>query len=492
MLRMTLDFDTCYRVLRTRDRRFDGRFFTGVTSTGVYCRPVCPARTPRRDHCVFFPHAAAAEEAGFRPCLRCRPETSPGTPAWEGPSSVVSRALRLIDDGALDEGTVGELASRLGIGERHLRRLFVEHLGTSPLAVAMTRRVHFAKRLLEETHLPVSQVALSSGFHNSRRFNDAFRRCFDRPPRSMRRPGVSTPDGAIAIRLAYRPPLAWDAMCAYLAPRAIPGVEQVANGVYRRTVDLGGVEGILSVHCDPCSGCLVLRTPVVAGPRLFEIVERTRSQFDLTADPRVIQQQLDGDADLARLEAAAGLRVPGAWDRFELAVRAILGQQVTVQGATRLAGRLVQTLGRPLRGPTVPDGPGWVFPTPATVAGAPLVKIAAIGIPAARAEAIRGLARAVAEGEPVLDAAGELGQAIDRLVALDGIGEWTAHYIAMRALREPDAFPAGDLGLRRALGAKGKPLTPGALKRRAEAWKPWRSYAAVRLWVASSSSRERS
>jgi AraC family transcriptional regulator of adaptative response / DNA-3-methyladenine glycosylase II len=500
---MTLDRHICYRALRTRDRRFDGRFFTGVTSTGVYCRPVCPARTPKRDNCVFFPHAAAAEEAGFRPCLRCRPETSPGTPAWQGASATVSRALRLIDAGALDGGGVDDLAQRLGIGARHLRRLFVEHLGATPLVVAMTRRVHFAKRLLEETHLPIMQVALSAGFNNARRFNAAFRKCFDRPPRAIRcaarEARIANDDGnggAIRLRLSYRPPLAWGAMLAYLGPRAIPGVEEVAGATYRRTIALDGVEGVLAISPGSEGDQLVLRTPVAAAPRLFEVVERVRTFLDLTADPGVIEDQLAGDPDLARLGVPNGLRVPGAWDRFELAVRAVLGQQVTVKGATRLSGRFVRAHGRKLidsspavgakSGATKPDSLGWIVPTPEDVARASTRSLAAIGIPIARAVAIRGLARAVADGAPVLEPAADLEQAVARLTALEGIGEWTAHYIAMRALREPDAFPSGDLGLRRALAHGDKPLTPRALARRSEIWRPWRAYAAVRLWTALS------
>jgi len=397
----------------------------------------------------------------------------------------------LIDGGALDGDGVDELATRLGIGDRHLRRLFVEHLGTTPLAVAMTRRVHFAKRLLEETHLPVSQVALSAGFNNSRRFNDAFRRCFDRTPREIRRatreirlPSVAAKGGTVNLRLSYRPPLAWDATLAYLGPRAIPGVEQVIGNAYRRTVAIDGVEGTLSVFPDSTGESLVLQTPVAAAPCLFEVVERVRTFLDLTADPRVIEEQLEHDPDLVQLDVAAGLRVPGAWDRFELAIRAILGQQVTVKGATRLAGRLVRSLGRQLPGSPAEDSPAWIFPTPEQVARASVEKIASIGIPSARAAAIRGLARTVVDGAPVLEPAAELDEAVSRLVALDGIGEWTAHYIAMRALREPDAFPSGDLGLRRALAAGGEPLTPRALEIRSEAWRPWRAYAAVRLWMA--------
>jgi AraC family transcriptional regulator of adaptative response / DNA-3-methyladenine glycosylase II len=500
---MTLDRLICYRALRTRDRRFDGRFFTGVTSTGVYCRPVCPARTPKRDNCVFFPHAAAAEEAGFRPCLRCRPETSPGTPAWQGASATVSRALRLIDAGALDHGGVDDLAVRLGIGARHLRRLFVEHLGATPQVVAMTRRVHFAKRLLEETHLPIMQVALSAGFNNARRFNAAFRRCFERPPRAIRRAAREahfandgTNGGAIRLRMSYRPPLAWGAMLAYLGPRGIPGVEAVTGDTYRRTVAVDGVEGVLEISPDTKAEHLVLRTPVAAAPRLFEVVERVRTFLDLTADPGVIEGQLAGDPDLARLGVPSGLRVPGAWDRFELAVRAILGQQVTVKGATRLSGRLVRAFGRRIADPASrtgmqgdapsTDSLDWIFPEPEDVARASTRRLAAIGIPAARAGAIRCLARAVANGAPVLEPAADLDEAVARLVALDGIGEWTAHYIAMRALREPDAFPSGDLGLRRALAVGDKPLTPRALATRSERWRPWRAYAAIQLWTTLS------
>jgi len=479
---MNLDSKACYRALCTRDQRFDGRFFTGVTSTGIYCRPVCPARTPKRDNCRFFPHATAAEEAGFRPCLRCRPETSPGTPAWQGASATVSRALRLIDDGALDNGGVDDLSKRLGVGARHLRRLFDEHLGASPLAVAMTRRVHFAKRLLEETALPILQVAHTAGFNNARRFNAAFKERFDRPPSAVRRAAAHTKQsGAIRLRLSYRPPLAWETFLDYLSPRLIPGVEEIVGDSYRRTIALGAVEGLLEISPDRARNILVLEVPVAAAPLLFEIVARIRRFLDLTADPEVIDAQLSSDPVLAALSVPRGLRVPGAWDSFELAIRCILGQQVTVKSATTLSGRLVKAFGRKL---DKPDGLGWIFPTPESIAGAPTKKIAAIGMPEARAAAIRGLARAVAEGEPVLEPAAELEEALSRLTALQGIGEWSANYIAMRALREPDAFPAGDLGLRRALADDGRPMSARALARQAEGWRPWRAYAAIRLWTA--------
>ncbi len=492
MLSMNLERDICYRALKTRDRRFDGRFFTGVTSTGVYCRPVCPARTPKRDNCRFFPHAAAAAAAGFRPCRRCRPEAAPGTPAWQGASATVSRALRLIEGGALDNGGVNDLAASLGVGARHLRRLFDDHLGASPLAVAMTRRIHFAKRLLEETDLPVLQVALSSGFHNARRFNDAFRKSFDCTPGSVRRlpAGGERPTG-IRLRLSYRSPLAWDAMIRYLGPRAIPGVEQVQGQAYRRTFQLDGVEGILSVSQDRSRDCMVLQLPAGVAPVIFPIAERVRRFLDLSADPAEIEDQLASDPDLAFSNVPRGLRVPGAWDRFELAVRAILGQQVTVKGATRLSGRLAERFGTKLK-----TGAGsdlhLLFPSPERLAAMSGTKIASIGIPAKRGETIRALARAVAAGEPVLEPASGVEQAVVRLTALPGIGDWTARYIAMRALREPDAFPAGDLGLRKALSADGGPLTAAALQRRSESWKPWRAYAAMRLWTSLSNGKDRS
>ncbi|UCF66812.1 MAG: DNA-3-methyladenine glycosylase 2 family protein [Acidobacteriota bacterium] len=494
---MHLDEDICYRALRTRDVRFDGRFFTGITSTGIYCRPICPARTPRRAHCRFFACAAAAEQAGYRPCRRCRPETSPGTPAWQGTSSTVNRALQLIDEGALDEGGVEDLAARLGIGDRHLRRLFDELLGTSPLAVALSRRVHFAKRLLEETLLPAGDVALASGFHNTRRFNAAFRKCFGRTPSEVRRAAEKkaspASSGRIELRLAYRAPLAWQEMLDYFGPRAIPGVEQVRAGTYRRTVCLDDAAGLLEVASDEATGVIVLRAPVAAAPRLAEWVARVRAQFDLSADPAVIDEHLNEDPALAGTQAPPGLRVPGAFDRFELAVRAILGQQITVRGATKLSGRLVRAFGRPFedlengeRAQEENAGPCWLFPRAADLARASASKMAEIGMPTARAATIHRLSCAVAAGETVLEPAADLDEAVRRLVAIDGIGEWTAHYVAMRALREPDAFPSGDLGLRRALAAGAKPLSARALSARAEAWRPWRAYAAVRLWYSLS------
>ena len=484
---MELDFESCYRAIATRDARFDGRFFTGVRTTGIYCRPICPARTPRRENVTFYPTAAAAQEAGYRPCLRCRPETSPARGAWHGTSNTVSRALMLIDDGALDEGSVADLAARLGVGERQLCRLFRRHLGASPVAVAQTRRVHLARQLIAETDLAMTEVALAAGYGSLRRFNDTFRRLFGRPPSALRRrraaPTGAAPGSAMTLRLAYRPPYDWDAMLGFLGARAIPGVERVAGDAYTRTIALDGAFGTVAVTPDPRASCLVaaVRFPRVSA--LPEILARLRRIFDLAADPLAIAAQLGEDPAMAPLVAARpGLRVPGAWDGFELAVRAILGQQITVAGATRLAGKLAAAYGTKL----VPElaGPGLThaFPRPERIARADL---ATLGMPGARARALSAMAAACVT-DPLLFATGEsLESGIERLVALPGIGKWTASYIAMRALREPDAFPDADIGLMRAL-ADADGARPGAaeLRARAEAWRPWRAYAALHLWTA--------
>jgi len=479
---MELDAVHCYRALRSRDRRFDGRFFTGVTTTGIYCRPICPAPAPKRENVRFFPCAAAAEDAGFRPCLRCRPETAPGTPAWRGTSAVVSRGLRLVREGALDAGGVGELATRLGIGERQLRRLFLKHLGASPLSFARARRLHFARALLDETDLPMTEVAFAAGFQSIRQFNHALRACFGESPGRLRARRRS-PDGAkgdgLTLRLAYRPPLDWDAALRFLAARATPGVEEVAGGSYRRTVELRGEPGLVEVARGADGAHLVLRVELGDPAGLLETVDRVRRIFDLAADPLRIAGDLARNAGprlSAALRSQPGLRVLGAWDGFELAVRAVLGQQVSVAGATTLCGRLVQAFGKPL---SLGRGLSHLFPTPDALASA---DIAAIGVPQARAHTLRALASAVANQTLCLDAARGLDDAVSRLCSVPGIGEWTAHYIAMRAFGEPDAFPASDLGLRKALGARRAPLSHAEVARLAEAWRPWRAYAAMALW----------
>ena len=480
---ITLDPARCYAAVRSRDRRFDGRFFAGVVTTGVYCRPVCPVRPAKPENVRWFACAAAAEAAGFRPCRRCRPEASPGTPAWSGTSAVVARALRLIAAGALDEGGVDGLADRLGLGARQLRRLFATHLGASPAEVARARRAHFARTLLDETDLPMAEVAFSAGFGSIRDFNHALRATFGRTPTALRRArgrrGPVANHGGVTVRLAFRPPLDWSGLLGFLAPRATPGVEAVADGVYRRTIAIGDGAGTIEVRAAAGEPHLLMRVRLARPERLLQVVARARRLFDLDADPVPIADHLAASPELTPLVARRpGLRVPGAWDAFELAVRAVLGQQVTVRGATTLAGRLVRAFGTPLD--RAEDGLTHLFPRPEALADADL---AALGLPRARAATIRALAGAVASGEVVLDASRGLEDAVARLAAVPGIGAWTAHYIAMRALGEPDAFPAADLGLRRALGNGAGRLAPARVAERAEAWRPWRAYAVMHLWA---------
>jgi AraC family transcriptional regulator of adaptative response / DNA-3-methyladenine glycosylase II len=445
-----LDADAFYSALRTRDSRFDGRFFVGVRSTGVYCRPVCPARTPLRRNCTFYGSAAAAQEAGYRPCLRCRPEAAPGSPAWEGSHATVTRGLRLIADGALDRGSVSGLAERLGVGERQLRRLFMKHLGASPVAVAQNRRVLFAKKLLDETDLSMTAVACAAGFGSVRRFNDAMQQAYRRPPAALRR-AVSEPcpAGEIELRLAYRPPLDWQGLLRFFARRAIRGVEEVSGGAYRRSVALGDARGHIEVRKIAGEDRLRARIALDASAPLSVLAERIRRTFDLSADPCAVAEHLARDPALAaRIAAHPGLRIPGAFDPFEVVVRAILGQQVSVAGATTLIGRLVERYGERVDPADFAPGLTRIFPRPDALLG---VDLRAIGLPAARALALAGAAQAVAEGALQLDGARDLAETIGQLQALPGIGDWTAQYVALRALQAPDAFPASDLGLRRAL-----------------------------------------
>jgi AraC family transcriptional regulator of adaptative response / DNA-3-methyladenine glycosylase II len=484
----SLDDDLCYRALRTRDRRFDGRFFVGVSSTGIYCRPVCPARTPRRENCTFHRCAAGAQEAGFRPCLRCRPETAPGTPAWLGPSAVVARALRLISGGALDDGRLPDLAERLGVGERHLRRLFRDHLGASPQAVAQTRRLLFAKRLLRETELPITQLALASGFRSHRRFHAAVRDAFGCAPRELRRPrAAAAADPGLELRFAYRAPFDWGGLLAFLDVRAVAGVERVVDGVYWRTFADGGALGVVSVAHDAARRELAVHVFSEEPAPLIRVGERVRRLFDVEADPAAIGAELRRDRILRPLlRARPGVRVPGAWDPFEIAVRAVLGQQVTVRGACTLAGRLVERTGRRVDDlPGVPSGLTHAFPAAEALTRA---RLAGLGLTGARERALRTLAEAVAGGEVALDGSVDPADARAALETLPGIGPWTARYVAMRALAEPDAFPDGDLGLRRALGAAGKPASAAELRRASEAWRPWRAYAAILLWGSEAGS----
>lgn len=486
---MNLDAEVCYKAVLSRDRRFDGRFFTGVKTTGIYCRPICPVHPPKFQNVSFFACAAAAENAGFRPCRRCHPEVSPGTPAWLGSSAVVSRALRLISDGALDESNVEELALRLGIGSRHLRRLFAEHLGASPAAIARARRVHFAVKLIEETDLPITEIAFSAGFTSIRQFNHAVRSTFKQSPTERRqkyglKKKASMSDNAenssgLAIRLPYRPPFDWATTLRFLQARATPGVEIVEAASYRRTIEIDGQVGTIELQKDEAEASLLMIVHLPRYDGLIQVVERARRIFDLGADPLPITEHLRRSPILCRsVENTPGLRVPGAWDGFELAVRAVLGQQVSVKGATTLAGRLAQRFGRSLQGHEA-AGLTHLFPCPETLIEADL---STIGIPVARAKTVRALARHVHQGEIILDASQGLPSTISRLCAIPGIGHWTANYIAMRAFGETDAFPADDLWLRRALANGGGLPSTAQMTKEAEAWRPWRSYAAMHLW----------
>ena len=473
---MTLDWQACSRARLSRDPRFDGKFFIGVLGSRVYCRSICPAPTCKEKNVRYFPSAAAAAEAGFRPCLRCRPECSPGTPAWLGTSNTVSRALRLIGESGLEDGGMEVLAERLGVGSRHLRRLFLRHLGATPSAVAHTRRLHFAKKLIDETKLPMNQLALAAGFGCVRRFNAAIRSTYKRTPMQIRRLArqkMDQPENHYVFHLRFRPPYHWQSMLSFLAARATPGVEAVESDTYFRSISVDGVTGSLAVSLDGGQDSLKLRIQFDDPRALFFIVGRVRAMFDLNADWTDIARTLKSDSELAsRVDAAPGLRVPGCWNGFELATRAILGQQISVRGATTLAGRIAKAFGQTFHGT---GGLTHLFPLPEALADA---NLSTIGLPKTRQETIRGLARAVCDDRIRFDGIVECDSFLKRLMEIPGIGRWTAQYVAMRALGEPDAFPVGDVALLSAL----KLTSHAELERRSEAWRPWRAYATMYLW----------
>jgi AraC family transcriptional regulator of adaptative response / DNA-3-methyladenine glycosylase II len=482
---MRLDTAICERARQSRDPRFDGRFFIGVLTTGIYCRPICPVKAPKVANIKFYASAAAAAEGGFRPCLRCRPELSAGTPDLAERSRIVDRCLRLIAEGEAEEGGVERLARLLEVTPRHLSRLFHEHLGASPITVIRTRRLHFAKRLIDETQLPMATVAFSAGFGSLRRFNATFRELYGRTPtelRRLRRPAAGCEgEGIFELRLAYRPPFDWSSLMAFLATRATPGVEEVVDERYLRTFSFGRCRGFLEAAHLPNENAVSLRVHSSEPEPLLRIVERVRRLFDLGAEMGAIEDHLGRDPALAaRVKRRSGLRVPGAWDGFELAVRAILGQQVTVKGATTLAGRLAHTFGERLE--TQQGSLERIFPSARDLAEADLEKL---GITRARSRTLRSLAAAVADGTLDLGSGMRTEQIVRDLQSLPGIGDWTAQYIAMRALGDHDAFPSSDLGLLKAASNGAERITPGRLKERAEAWRPWRSYAAMHLWQPS-------
>jgi AraC family transcriptional regulator of adaptative response / DNA-3-methyladenine glycosylase II len=477
---MLLDFDACYRAICSRDARFDGRFFVGVTTTGIYCRPICSAQTPKPRNVRFFVCAAAAEAAGFRACRRCRPETSPGSPDWNARADLVARALRLIASGIVDTDGVEGLAKRLAVSVRHLHRELLAEVGAGPLALARTRRAQTARLLIDQTALPLTTIAFSSGFNSIRQFNDTMRASFGCAPSELRRQTqpVLASTGKIVLRLRYRPPFASQALLTFLGTRAIPGVEALEDGVYRRTLALPRTRGIVTLEPLPDAGVVVLRLGFDDLADLPLIVQRSRQLFDLDADPAAINAVLGTDPLLRPcVQAQPGLRTPGAMHGFEMAVRAILGQQISVAGARTLAARLTVRLGEPL--PT-PLGPlTHYFPTAEAVADADLH---GLGLTGARITSLRALGRAVSSGEIVLDQGTDRTETTERLLALPGVGPWTASYIAMRALGDPDAFPTTDLGVRKAVERLGRRTDPKSIATIAEAWRPWRSYATFHLW----------
>lgn len=488
------DDDARYLALKARDARFDGRFFTGVTSTGIYCRPVCAVRTPRRENCRFFTLAAQAESAGFRPCLRCRPELAPQALAWsvqDASGILVRQALRLLDapeawstdgGGAL----VAQLAHRLGVSDRHLRRIFEAALGVSPLQYLQTRRLLAAKQLLTDTRLPVTQVALASGFASVRRFNAAFSTHYGLNPTQLRREGGAHPGAARPVHLGLRPPYDAAALLGFLATRQIHGMESVDPQGLRRTVRLavGGVQytGWIDARFDrkdQPGPRVALTASDSLLPALPQVIARVRALLDLDADPAAINAVLHPVFPLGD-----GLRVPGCFDGFELAVRAVLGQQITVAAARTLAQRLLERFGEPIATPW--PGLRLLFPTPATLAAAEGDALGQLGIVRQRQAAIMALARAVLDGRIALHAGSDVEATTAALRQLPGIGDWTAQYIAMRALRWPDAFPAGDVALHKALGVRGAPQPARAALEAAQAWRPWRSYGVIRAWAALS------
>jgi AraC family transcriptional regulator of adaptative response / DNA-3-methyladenine glycosylase II len=473
-------FEACYRAVRSRDARFDGRIFTAVTTTGIFCRPSCPAQTPKPSNVRFYRSVAAAQAAGFRACKRCHPERLAAGAKDDGRRDMVSEALRLIADGSLDELGVAGLARRLQVSPRHLHRELVARVGAGPLQLASTGRAQTARLLIERSQMPLTEVAMAAGFGSIRQFNDAIRHAFKRTPgelRLRRQPPLAA-EGPVVLRLPVRPPFDADGLIQFLAPRAIPGVEDAAGRRYRRVVRTGRTTGVMELDATAEGPSVWLRLYLHDLDGLDGLVQAARSLFDLDADPDAINEILAADRKLEPLILARpGLRVPGAVDGFELGVRAVLGQQVSVRQATTLAGRLVERFGQPALEHA--GGLTHAFPTAERIAAADL---SGIGLTGARAATLSSLARAVAGGRIDLSPTADRDRTAAALLQLPGFGRWTVAYIAMRALRDPDAMPITDLGIRRALDRLGIPGTPADRVARSQAWRPWRAYAAMHLW----------
>ncbi len=482
-----------YRALSARDSRFDGLFFVGVTSTGIYCRPICPARTPRQSHCRFFATPQQAEWEGFRPCLRCRPELAPGSAPVDDAGRIARLIVERLEEGHLDdEAGLEQIAEQFELSSRQIRRIVSKELGVPPIQLLLTRRLLLAKQLLTETTLPVTEVAFASGFSSLRRFNDAFGRRYGMPPTKLRRSAAgdrTTARGETStLQLAYRPPYDWKGVLAFLRARALAGAEHVTDNAYVRTVRIGDSTGWLRVTHAAARHTLEIEIAHSLMPVLPSVLGRLRALFDLDARPDVIARHLRRDVRLASaVKANPGLRVPGAFNGFELGVRAILGQQVTVKAATTIASRFVEAFGDPIATP-IPEL-ARLTPEAAVVAAAQVSDIAKHGIVAARARSIIALARAQQDEALCLDGAARHNpeESIERLAGLPGIGPWTAHYIAMRALRWPDAFPKEDVAIRNNLGG----LTASAADALSQQWRPWRSYAVMHIWNAGGSANGR-
>ncbi len=471
----SLDAEACYRALCARDRRFDGLFFTAVKSTGIYCRPICPARTPSRRNCEFFRWAAEAERAGYRACFRCRPERAPGGASVDLTSRHVREAVSLIESGYLNEHSVTELADRLGISARHVRRQLERELGVRPVELAQTVRLALAKQLLHDTDLPVARVAEAAGFRSVRRLNAVFQATFSRTPLSIRRRGKTRGGEGTTLRLEYRAPFDWAHLLAFFRGRGVPGVVSVCSEEYQRSVCVRGRVGVVRVRNDAEHSALLATVSPELVPCLSVLAPGLRRLFDLDARPQVTSAHLAHDARLAKAVAARpGLRIPGSLDSFELGVRAIVGQQVSVSAATTVAGRLAHVFGTPLPEHLITGEVTQCFPSAQVVAQADLAAIQRAGMPNARARTIQSYARAYADG--ALSPAGVQAK-VEALQSLPGIGPWTAQYITMRS-GWPNAFPAGDLVIQRALGV----TSARAAEKLSRAWEPWRSYAAMHLW----------
>jgi AraC family transcriptional regulator of adaptative response / DNA-3-methyladenine glycosylase II len=474
---MPLDPDSCYRALAARDRRFDGKFFVGVSSTRIYCRPVCSVRLPRRENCTFYASAAAAEVNGLRPCLRCRPELAPGNAGIDATARLAQAAVSLIENGALDGTSIDALATRVGITPRHLRRIFASEFGVAPIEFAQTQRLLLAKRLLTDTKLPVTDVALASGFASLRRFNALFKERYRMAPGRLRKDAAdgATP-GRLSFELAYRPPYDWDALTTFLAARAIAGVEEVTPERYRRSIaiEVRGTRhtGWIEVRRAPRRSALAVDVSPSLAKAVPAVLGRVKYAFDLSCDPTLVA------AALGELAADhPGLRVPGTVDGFELAVRAVVGQQITVRAARTMLGRIAAAFGDALD-PSPAPAIARLFPTATRIAACETGALTALGITTARARTLIALAQAVAQGHVELTPGGDVEATLRALKELPGIGEWTAQYIAMRALGWPDAFLASDLIVRRAMNEE----RPARVLAASEAWRPWRAYAVLHLW----------